>query len=174
MNQIYARTYKRNERGQILLTDQGRLIPSDHEEHHLDEAEQTKRFEVHRPRIEKDDLHIEEHEQDGDQEILDTERRAGVPILLDPALEVVVLDLTGPFRSQPSREYQATEHEAQRKKGLDRYRNVVVGGTHDRGQMYAPASTGDQAASRFEFDCWAANVRKARARSVATSLMVFS
>lgn len=29
MNQIYARTYKRDERGQILLTDQGRLIPSD-------------------------------------------------------------------------------------------------------------------------------------------------
>lgn len=29
MNQIYARTYKRDAQGRILLTDQGRLIPSD-------------------------------------------------------------------------------------------------------------------------------------------------
>jgi TonB-linked SusC/RagA family outer membrane protein len=29
MNQIYARTYKRDAQGNILLTDQGRLIPSD-------------------------------------------------------------------------------------------------------------------------------------------------
>src|SRR5690606_23954414 len=100
------------------------------EHQHLHKAEHAQFLEVHRPGVEEDDLHVEEHEKYGDQEVLHRERCPGIAVLLDAALKALFLLLAAALGSQPGGRAQGYADKAGGDDHLDDHREIVVGGAH--------------------------------------------
>src|SRR5690606_21045014 len=97
---------------------------------HFHQSEPAQGLEVHGPRIEKDDLHIEQDEEDGDEKVLHRKRCAGIARLLDAAFEAPILVLASPLRPEPCGRAQGTDNEGGGNDHLDDHREIVMRCAH--------------------------------------------
>src|SRR6266545_4927661 len=95
------------------------------EQHHLDEPEQAQRVERHRPRVQEDDLDVEDDEQHRGQVELDRKPAAADRLRgrFDAALVRVELGLVVPVRPGDPRRHHREEREQKREReqAHDRY-----------------------------------------------------
>ena len=85
----------------------------------------TQTFEIHRVGVEKDHLHVKQHKENGNQEILDSHWLAGFPMGFDPGSEGSQLVGGLPlWTQQMGDDHQRTDH-AYGKKELQAYGQVA-------------------------------------------------